>query len=415
MRHLRGVVAIGIVAVAASFGCSAIIGTRDIFFEEGAEGGTSSSSSSTGGTSSSSGDSGGDGGNDAAQCNADLQTDKANCGRCGRSCLGGNCIMGKCEPIPLATGLDNPTSAVIEGNRLIVTLYGKGDIISVPKDAPGAPTNIVTGRTSPWGAFVDNATLYFADADYEYNGVDADRRGGIWKCPLANCATPELVVAADSPLNPVLVNGVIYFAEEGNDVVSKVPLAGGAKTVLDSTTNPHGIALDATHLYYTATEDSFWRVPLSPPDAGGQAVGPQGYYTVGSVALDNDRYFYTYTDINNQAKGAGHVLSFTKAAPGQGRVDYGTDNVTPRGIVVDDQYVYWANSGTFDETAGAPTHFDGEIRACPKAGCPASGPIVLASGLGRPWEMNSDATALYVCIYGNYGQQSGAVLKIPKL
>ena len=43
------------------------------------------------------------------------------------------------------------------------------------------------------------------------------------------------------------------------------------------------------------------------------------------------------------------------------------------------------------------------------------GPIVLATGLGRPWEMNSDATALYVCVYGNYGQQSGAVLKIPKL
>lgn len=409
MRQWRALLVAGI---AASFGCSAILGVRDIYLDESAEGGASSTSSG-GATSSSSGDTGTDAGGDGATCNADLQIDPKNCGRCGRDCLGAECKAGKCDAITLVSNLTNPTSAVTYGDKIIVTTYGDGRILEVPK-AGGTPRVLSSDRTAPWGAVIDGTTLYWADSDYMWNGSDPTRKGGIWKCTLPDCTTPALVLAADEPLNPVLVNGYLYFAEYNADDVVRVLPDGGGRQLLDTTSSPWTVAVDQTHAYYTSGQPSFYRVALSNIDAGGEVAGPQAFYAVGTVVLDEQRYYYSYTN-GGQDAGAGHVVSFTKAAAGQGKIEYGTDNVVPRGVVVDDQYVYWASSGTFDESPGAATHFDGQIRACPKAGCPASGPITLLSGLGRPWELNQDATAIYVCVYGNYKQAGGAVLKIAKL
>lgn len=399
-----------VVGSLASMGCTALIGVRDIYLDENAEGGASSSSS---GSSSSSSGNGGqtDGGpdQDGAACNANLDTDSKNCGRCGRDCLGSECKAGKCDPITLAGSLVNPTSAVTWTDKLIVTSYGDGRILEVPK-TPGT-VRVITTVKAPWGAIVEGNTLYFADSDTKYDGVDLTRKGGIWRCDLPACAAPTLITPAEEPVNPVLVGGVLYFAENNADEVTRVLPDGGGKFVLDTTNNPWTVQADGAHVYYTSSQPSFWRVPL--PDGGGEIAGPQGFYAAGGLALDNDRYYYSYT-AEGQDAGAGHVVSFTKANAGQGKLEYGADNIVPRGVIVDDKYVYWVNSGTFDETFGAATHFDGQLRACPKAGCPATGPIVLATGLGRPWELGQDATAIYVCVYGNYQQAGGAVLKIAK-
>lgn len=409
MSQLRAML---VACVAATVGCTAIIGVRDIYLDENAEGGASSSSSSSGNASSSSSGGGADGGDpDGGACTADIQTDAKNCGRCGRDCLGAACKAGQCEALTLASNLTNPTSAVSYGNNLIVTSFGDGRILEVPK-SPGSVREVKAGLTAPWGAIVEGSTLYFADSDYAWNGTDPTRKGGIWKCDLPACATPVLVTPADEGQNPVLVNGAVYFAEYNADDVVRVFPDGGARQVVDTTSSPHAVAVDNTHVYYTSGQPSFYRVPL--PDGGGEVAGPQAFFAPGSVVLDNDRYYYSYTD-GSQNPGAGHVVSFTKAAAGQGKIEYGGDNVVPRGVVVDDTYIYWVNSGTFEEISGAPTKFDGQVRACPKAGCPTTGPIVLLSGLGRPWEIGQDATAIYICVYGNYKQAGGAVIKIAKL
>lgn len=402
--RMRTILAVG---ATLTMGCSALIGVRDIYLDENAEGGVlpdGGRSDAPVGTDGSSGD--------GATCTADVRTDPMNCGRCGRDCLGGACKDGACEPIVLASNLTNPSSALPTATSLIVTTYGDGRILEVSKMPGGTPREIRTGEKSPWGVFIDGTTLYWANADYAYNGTDPARKGGVWKCTLPACTDPKLVTPGDDAMNPAVAGGTVYFAENNNSAVTAAQTDGGARRELTSASNPHSIALDATHLYYTASQASFYRLLLA--DGGSETVGPQGYYAPGGIFLDAERFYYTYTDDKNQVPGAGHVVSFRKQNA-QDKIEYGGDNVVPRGIVADDRYVYWANSGTFDEVSGAPSHFDGEIRACPKAGCAPTGPIVLAKGLGRPWEMNQDERAIYVCVYGNYAQAGGSVLKIPKL
>lgn len=43
-----------------------------------------------------------------AGCTADLTRDSRNCGACGRSCLGGECLASTCQPVALASDLDPP-------------------------------------------------------------------------------------------------------------------------------------------------------------------------------------------------------------------------------------------------------------------------------------------------------------------
>jgi hypothetical protein len=389
----------------ASMGCTAIIGVRDIYLDESSPNGSEADGGRRDGATSDGGRSDVD-----TSCNADLQTSPEHCGRCGHDCLGGACNAGTCEPVTLADGLMNPTSAVSNGASIVVTTYGDGRILEVPKTKGGAVRELRTQVKAPWGAAVDGSTLYWAESDFPLSG-GAGSRGGIWKCTLPACANPTSVTSSDHPLNPVVRGGALYFAENNDSTIATVLVDGGARRTLDNTQNPWTVAIDDTHVYYTSSQPSLWRIPL----AGGasQNAGPQGIYLAGGIALDGTRYYYTYTS-GEQEAGAGHVVSFVKATPGGSKIEYGDDNIVPAGIAVDDAYVYWVQSGTWKEENVAVTNNDGQVRACPKAGCPASGPMILAKGLARPWEMSQDETALYVCMYGNFGQVGGSVVKIAK-
>jgi hypothetical protein len=400
------------IGIAASFGCTALIGVRDIYLDESGEGGASSSSSSSGNTSSSSGGTGeGGGGVDGGgDCKADLQTDAKNCGRCGRDCLGAACTNGACEPVVLSASLANPSGIFLMPTKVLVTLSGDGRILEIDKNPGGTPRVVTTGRKDPWGLFVDGNTLYFADSDYPQASNPTTYKGGIWSCDLTNCGTPALVISSDHPVNPILHNGVVYFAENNDSAVRRVLPNGTQTFIVDTATQPFGVAADNQHVYYTSAQPQFWRAPLDGGEE--EAVGPQDYFRPGFVALDNDRYYYAYSA--NELAGGGHVLSYPKANPAAPAVEYAAgSNVVPVGVAVDSTYVYWTTWGNVDQVSGL-AKADGEVRACPKAGCPAAGPIVLVKGLARAYAIAVDDQAVYFNVYTNSGQTTGSVQKVAK-
>lgn len=414
-----------VVAFIAAFsvGCSALLGVKGIIDEDGTPG----DDGSTDGTLGDGGPNDPDGaalpdGN--VTCSADLQTDPKNCGRCGRDCLGAPCTAGRCDPIVLASGLTNPSGLWLTADKVYITTgphHAKppaGTVLELAKTAGVAPKQIRGGQVEPWGLFIDGITLYWADSDYTNN--DMNRHGGIWRCTLPACATETLVAGAEWPVNPILVDGVVYIPEANASQFSRVLLNGQQKyVVLAGGSAPLNIAADKTHVYGTTTATELYRALL---DGGGtEPVGPQSApvgspppYNVaipGDIKLDDDRYYYSYSLTGET--GGGRVVSRSKANVAGPLLEYGvgSGNTRPRGIALDNTYIYWTNWGT---SVGHISNSDGDVRACPKAGCPASGPIILAKDLEKPYHIAVDDTAVYVSIYTSTDQATGQVIKIAK-
>lgn len=314
-------------------------------------------------------------------------------------------MAGNCQPVVLAMGLDRPDGIALGPNDIYVTTYGGETVISLPKSG-GTPTPLATNETSARGVAVAGSTLYWANGDFEFS--DAGYKGGVWQCTLPGCTGKKLVAPGDFAAYPTIHGNAIYFDSQNTGEVRRVALTGGPASVIATSNHPFGLAVDDSYVYYTSFQPSIYRSLIDGGSVNNeQAVGPNGD-TIGFIALDDQRVYWVYTEKN----GTGHVVSTAKAL-GSGVTSYGTpaDNVFPVGIVVDDEYVYWSTDGT--ETGGFPNG-DGKVLACPKKGCDASGPFVLATGnlFGGP--MATDDLAIYWVEYGGASKTSGRVRKVAK-
>ena len=409
----RSRVWLALIGGTALFGCSALIGTRDIFLDEnspnGNEDGGGTSSSGTGGSSgtSSSGSSGtSDGGPDGStNCTADLQTSAQHCGRCGHDCLGGECSAGKCLPKILASGLVNPNAIALDATHVYTTTYGDGRVIRAAKDGSSfAP--IATGMKYSSGVGVAGNTLYWTNADFTYD--DAGYWGGLFKCTLPACTDKSLVVAADMPNNLSEVSGVIFLSVRNDAEIRRVNANGSGNILVATTNSPFGLACDTNHCYYTSSQPNLYRAQADG-GRGETAVGALNADFVGYAAVDNDRYYWAFTEENT---GKGKVQSGLKNDIAGAKTTYGTDNKSGSvGVAVDATNVYWTNGGTF---TGNTSNADGELLTCPKAGCPAGGPTLLADKLPNPWGVAVDEVAVYWVEYTNDLQQTGAIKKVAK-
>ncbi|HEY8073807.1 MAG TPA: hypothetical protein VIF62_06855 [Labilithrix sp.] len=385
--------------VAAATACTAIIGTRDLSYDPNADGGGSSGNppgTPPPGTPPPGTPPPGSG--DGGACNADLQTDMHNCGRCGRDCLGAKCTMGACEPITLAMGLSDLNYIALDATNVYLTTYD-GKIWKVPKDGSMQQTAIATSAYA-LGLVVDGTTLYWASNDYIYNGTT--QLGGIWKCTLPACADKAIVSPADEARFPAVAAGVVYFGSDGDQTIRRT-LADGGNAIVTSAGRPF-TAVDATHVYFTSSANDMYRA-LIAGDGGTERIGPLNGSTWGYAQVDATRAYWAYGDSDNTA----HVLGIDKANITMTPTAYSTtDDKNPVGIALDATNIYWADQGTFTMDMAMTSHNDGMIRMCPKAGCAASGPITLAKGLTDPVEIAVDDKAVY---WGEFVDINNCILK----
>lgn len=401
---MRARIPLVVVAGAALLGCSALIGVRDIYLDENsANDGGSSGATSSGGSSGSSG--GNDGGTDAPiACNADLENDPAHCGRCGHDCLGGTCTAGKCGPVTLASGLVNPNTIALDAMNVYTTTYGDGRVLRVAKDG-SSTTPLASGMEKSSGVAVAGNVLFWTNADFTFN--DAGAWGGVFKCTLPACSDRTLVRAYDIPNNLSEVNGNIFVSVRNDAEIRRVNANGTGDILIATTNQPFGLACDPNHCYYTSAQPNLYRA-LADGGRGETAVGALDSSFIGYVTVDADRYYWTYTQENTNK---GKVFSGLKSDVAGSKIEYGDNKTGSVGVAVDAANVYWTNSGTF---TGATSNADGELLTCPKAGCPASGALLLADKLPNPWGVAVDDVAVYWVEYTNANQQTGTVRKVAK-
>jgi len=332
-------------------------------------------------------------------------TDPFNCGRCGHSCLGGQCVDKKCKSVVVKGGLENPTDLVADANHVYVALYGSDRVVRIAKNG-GLMDVLVSGHVDAHGVTLGGGKLFWANLDYAGTGTDG-YWGGVWGCTLPACADTDQVTQGDNVAYVRFSNDHLFFTERSpGEALTWVTRDGVDKDNLAFPTDPWSVAVDESHVYFQFA-GGLSRVSV----AGGpiQPVGEsQSFADNGFITLDADRVYWAFSDVGGSGE-TGRVYSALKSNLAAPIVKYGTNNARPNGVAVDATTLYWTNEGTLTSST---SNGDGKVLACPKQGCQGE-PVVLEEGLVLPRTIVADGDALYFIVRGN-GTTAGELRRLAK-
>lgn len=289
-------------------------------------------------------------------CEADLSSDKGNCGKCGHACAG-ECSASKCQPVVIGTAMA-PDLIAVQGGYVFWRDV-KGDITRAATDGSN-PTKLPIS-----GSFAVNGThLYSIQND------------GVWRVPLAGAASEQFTtdvvhsIAVDaktlyatvdsvvtpgntdvsaydlstkmtSPLFSDLLSagdllpgdGLIFLVYDNK--IYKKSLVVGSPTIVASnaTVNQGTLRGDASNLYWLSG-GNVMTIPTfgADPDTGSKILQP-GQFSF-ALAVDADSVYWSDAIdmvIRKAPKVGGAAVTFVG---GQAKV---------LSIATDDTFVYWTN------------------------------------------------------------------------
>jgi hypothetical protein len=433
-----------LLAIAPLAACSAIIGTRDLTFEPDDAGpggpasdgaaspdattpvpGTDGSLPDAGPDTSPSGDANAGDGDaaDAFPC-IDTKTDPHNCGRCGHDCVGGDCDAGVCQPVTIVSNQPGAIEVAVDQTSVYWTGNYNDQILSSAKD--GANVTILAhdpaGNVSnPYGLAIDDTYVYWSCN----NDNDTDP-GRVARCAKTGCnGAGTRVTTTDLHLpREIAVDGTnVYFEEYSNASVGRGRKDGGPVGFYATTiAYPLTVDFDDASVYFASTS-LIGRVAKGAATVADSGTDASKYTTLYSsiaqfypydLATDDANLYWIENDDPN-----GLVRFLPKnAAPDAAPIDIATAQSNPWHVVVDATNVYWTGTGPDSGNGTYTIYVDGFVATCPKTGCGAHPPTVLATGLHNPRGLAIDDTAVYVAISGNADQNGviteGGILKVAK-
>lgn len=317
--------------------------------------------------------------------------DPNNCGSCGHSCLGGDCVDGRCAPIVLDRG-DTPVSIALDEDEVFWTdLYG-GLVRSTPKSGGSGIGLGEAPGWSPIGVAVSHdyvfVTLYHPSMLGMVVRMDKGRHNDSFVQTSSSYNGPW-AVAADG--------GAVYWTNRYDDVMlASAPLALDTAMSLATagvpepvSAEPVAMALDADYVYWT---QFVWGVVARTPKIGGATLEiASGQSPALGIAVDDvNVYWGGKTAIWRAPKAGGVLTAIVEVARFSG------------GVAVDDTHVYWADAGD----PMAPS--DGSIHRAPKGGTSVAAELLL-DGLEWPTNLALDAVAIYWADTDN-----GTIMKLAK-
>lgn len=325
-RQRRGALAQGIailggmaLATGALAACANILGIEDRTFAGSDDGSFSSNTASTGSSSGTSGSgsstgassSGVDGGiEDAARDviergtgdgtideGGDVAVPEASTA-CGAT---GNCVI--------ASGLDYPWIIASDETRVYWTESGTnsssndGAVKSCPVTGCGANGLVVyaSGINFPRVLVIDSSSIYWGTNDSFSNG-------GIWKCPLAGCnGAPTRLASASQPYGMALDNTYVYWVDQLDSSVHRMAKTAGQDQVLDDGGRAHGepvfAAVDTSFVYFTDDSAGLFALPFDGGAARTVATNDIGFVEY-PVAVDSTSLYYGAESFDLATNGA---------------------------------------------------------------------------------------------------------------
>ncbi|HSY22386.1 MAG TPA: hypothetical protein VK841_09745 [Polyangiaceae bacterium] len=303
-------------------------------------------------------------------------------------------------PCPLKTGLNNPWAITSDANRVywveLGTDFDTEDGVAASCPLAGCDSGMVvytSTQQSPEGIATDGQNVYWGSST------------GIWTCPVAGCTgQPKRVVAATTPWGVAVDATYVYWADNADDTIHRAPKtppdSGVASDMVidigdDTITEPQQIAVDSNYVYVQDVNNSVWRVPV----AGGTAVlltsGPRGSVNFG-LAIDSTSLYYAEPDA---------IFAVSKSAT-NGGTQIVSDVHWAQGLAIDPatDVLYWANSGS-----STPGVADGTVG---RVNVDGTGETLLGTQLVSPFGVTVSGDYVYWIALGN-PTSSGDVGSIP--
>jgi DNA-binding beta-propeller fold protein YncE len=318
----------------------------------------------------------------------DVATDGRHCGRCAHNCFGAPCTAGLCAPKELAAA-NIPHGIVVDTQDVYVAVSGENRLGRLPK-VGGTIETLSSATTYPWGLAL------VRDANGRASRIvwgEARAGGGIHTCDAASCASTMQSAPAIGDVRHVATTGAqSFFAITSAGEIRRCDTASCSTTlsaILPAEPDAYGIAIAGTALVYgrRATAGKVRRATtagVGPADAIATIEGPEG------IATDGTDIYATADDriVKCALTGCpGGAASFAMAT-------------NPHDVAVDEANVYW--------TVGLAN--GGSVNWCPKTGCPAEGPRLLAADQKNPYHLAVDDRA----VYWTNATPSGGVMTIAK-
>lgn len=282
-----------------------------------------------------------------------------------------SCVTGACPVITLATGQQAPYGITVDESFAYWVNYMTGAIMKCPLtgcNGAVAPTQLALGEPNSFFLAVDTDNVYFT-----INGSDK-----VDSCPLTGCTGgPTLLAMPMAPTFIVLDASSMYTTTNTGDV-ERIPKPGSSfATLISGESNPGGIAIDATRIYWTETVAGTGAVrACSLPSCtsvvtlvGNQdqpsaiAVDATGVYwttttAVWGAALDGSNAHVLAANEQPSCCGIavrdgdvywtddldpGRVLKLAKS--GGSPIELATDQHNAATVTVDATYAYWTTRG----------------------------------------------------------------------
>ncbi|HEX7664205.1 MAG TPA: hypothetical protein VF407_06840, partial [Polyangiaceae bacterium] len=284
-------------------------------------------------------------------CNADLTTDKANCGFCGHDCLGGDCKDSKCQPVLMVDNASvGPYGMLVQGDTLFYT-NSYGDLSSFQSIDKMAVNNTPAFKTIatfdsdtegyPYQLAAIGTDFYIAL--YGSPNASGGYTGSIAHCNASNCGPKgemgisSYSIASDGVATAVW--GALSANPDGGDDINRVEYTTNAftqKKTLTTSGDPddvvNSLALENGIAYFGAPSGVYYK----PIDGGAGDQIASGLQAVQIAVHDGIVYFSTGGNVRS--------VKQTSTDPTQNVLIAGPFQ-NSSGIAVDDKFVYAVDEG----------------------------------------------------------------------
>lgn len=299
--------------------------------------------------------------------------------------------------ILLAQGLDKPTSLAVDGTDFYVGTSSQ--VLRCPlSGCPDAGPTTIASASSVWGLRLSATTVFFSEFF-----------GGVKSCPKSGCGDAgPTVFPATSAAGIAIDDANLYWTEFTPGRVASCPQSGctDASVIYKGASGPtYGVEVDSTYVYFSNnSQGKVFRAPLGGVPDGGAPELLAKATNPAYMAKSKDQIFVT----NQADPGAVYVLPRAGNPDGGAASAFASSLVHARTVAVDEvcQNVFFAALGR-DNT---PVSTDGgALFRCPLAGCPDAGPEVIAKNQPGAWSVVVDDQYVY---WANYDE--GTVWKRAK-
>ncbi len=222
----------------------------------------------------------------------------------------------------LADGQVGPQGIAVGNGEVFWTTSVASAVLKVPIGG-GTPIELYSEGPGAYDIVVNTEHIYFTFLHFGTHSV--------LRMPVLGGATADVTSNLGTPKRLAVDAASLYWTDSDSHTVMKMPLGGGPAVELASGQFPGAIAVDGTHIYWL--DGTVSRVPIN----GGETTIVADVGSLAKdLALDDTHVYFTASgdSVWKVSKDGGEPISLAE------------EQNTPSQITVDATHVYWSNAGT---------------------------------------------------------------------